>query len=459
MTQGSENGRRNFIKGAGLAGFAGMLGHSATAATPPAAQSAKSMIFLVADGMGTGTLSLAHYWRLRNAGSALNWMQLLERPGVRRALQGTASASSPVTDSAAAGSAWGCGQRINNGAINVNPEGESLEPIFVRAKKAGKLTGCVSTCRITHATPAAFVANVAHRDLEDDIALQYLERGVDVLMGGGRRHFKSEARDLMPAFADKGYAISETLGDLRKLSGQGGPLLGLYYEDHLPYALDRANDASLADIPGLEVMFEAALKRLSGNKAGFVLQVEAGRIDHAGHVNDGAAILHEQLEFDRCIETALEFCEGQPDTLLVVTTDHGTGGCQLNGTGKSYNGSGAALDRLNSVTASLEAIAREVGRVGRLDSAYFKSVTGIDLPEAKVAAFNAQLAEQMDYPAGALADCFQAELEAATAVGWTSHNHTAEHVELAAIGPGANGIPASIENYELHGILCRALEI
>ena len=63
MAQGSENGRRKFVNGAGLAGFAGVLSHSATAATPPAGQSAKNMIFLVADGMGTGTLSLAHYWR------------------------------------------------------------------------------------------------------------------------------------------------------------------------------------------------------------------------------------------------------------------------------------------------------------------------------------------------------------------------------------------------------------
>ena len=234
MNQGSGNSRRNFIKGAGLAGFAGVLGHPATAAESQRGQSAKNMIFLVADGMGTGPLSLARYWRLGNAGLALNWVQLLERPGVRRALQGTASASSPVTDSAAAGSAWGCGQRINNGAINVNPKGESLEPIFVRAKKAGKVTGCVSTCRITHATPAAFVANVAHRDLEDEIALQYLERGVDVLLGGGRRHFKSEARDLLPAFASKGYAISETLGDLRKLSGSDGPLSVSYTHLTLP---------------------------------------------------------------------------------------------------------------------------------------------------------------------------------------------------------------------------------
>ncbi|NCG09453.1 MAG: hypothetical protein GWO81_07835 [Verrucomicrobia bacterium] len=459
MAKVNKNSRRNFIKGASLTGLAGMFTHASVAAEPKVEPSAKNLIFLVADGMGTGTLSLAHYWQLRNKGRPLNWMHLLERRGVRRALQGTASASSPVTDSAAAGSAWGCGQRVNNGSININPRGKSLEPLFVRAKKAGKVIGCVSTCRITHATPAAFVANVAHRDSEDVIAEQYLEREVDVLLGGGRRYFESSTGNRMDAFVKKGYAISKTLGDLQALSGQGGPLLGLYTDDHLPYALDRAQDRALAEIPGLEIMFEAALSRLSDSREGFLLQVEAGRIDHAGHVNDGAAILHEQLEFDRCIETALQFCERHPDTLLIVTSDHGTGGCQLNGAGEAYKNSGAALDGLNSMTASLEAIAGEVKRTGSLYRAYFKSVTGLDLPEEKVAVFNKAFLAGAEYPAGLLADTFKAELGLLTAVGWTSHNHTAEHVELAAIGPGASLIPPYLENYQLHGHICRALGI
>ena len=83
-------------------------------------------------------------------------------------------------------------------------------------------------------------------------------------------------------------------------------------------------------------MFSAALNQLNGMKEGFVLQVEGGRVDHAGHGNDAGGILHEFLEFDACIPIALEFIESHPDTMLVVTTDHGTGGCQLDGAGSAY---------------------------------------------------------------------------------------------------------------------------
>jgi alkaline phosphatase len=452
--------RREFFKGASMLGAASVLtGSGAQAMGTGTLGRAKNLIFLVADGMGTGTLSLAHHWNLRNTKRPLAWVQLLDDTEVIRSMQDTASASSPVTDSAAAGSAWGCGQRVNNGAINMTEKGESLEPILGRAKKAGKATGLVSTCRITHATPAAFAANVSRRNAEDLIASQYLERGIDVILGGGRRYFKTEERDLIQSFQAKGYRYCEDRAGLQKTSAEDDQLLGLFYEDHLPYALDRANDSAMASIPNLEAMFEAALRSLANKKDGFVLQVEGGRIDHAGHVNDAAAILHEQLEFDRCIETALRFCAKDPNTLLIVTTDHGTGGTQLNGAGKSYKDSGAALDRLNLFQSSLEGIGREVERTGVLDGAYFKSATGIELPDSKLAAFNKKYNTDMKYLAGVLADSFKTELMEATAVGWTSHNHTAENVELAALGPGGERIPPFIENHELHGFMCRALEI
>jgi len=163
--------RRQFVKGAGLAGITAALGAQAVSGESDNAQtrskSAKNLIFLVVDGMGKGTLSLAHHWSLRNTGKPLNWIKLYQQPDLKWAQQDTASASSPVTDSAAAASAWGCGQRVANGSINTNSEGASLKPLYTLAKAAGKATGLVSTCRITHATPAGFVANVADRNQED----------------------------------------------------------------------------------------------------------------------------------------------------------------------------------------------------------------------------------------------------------------------------------------------------
>lgn len=225
MSTKSVASRREFLKGVGLLGAsATVIGHQAVAVSPQKPQSlgkAKNLIFLVADGMGTGTLSLANHWKLRAKGEPLHWMQLYNTPGFHSSFQNTASASSPVTDSAAAASAWGSGQRVNNRSLNTSVDGQPLVPLYDYAKKAGKKTGLVSTCKVTHATPAGFAASVLHRDMEDAIALQYLEKGIDCMLGGGRHHFQreavphllpqlaKEAVDLLPQFKAKGYQIVE----------------------------------------------------------------------------------------------------------------------------------------------------------------------------------------------------------------------------------------------------------
>lgn len=407
--------------------------------------------------MGTGTLSLANHWSLRNKDQPCHWMNLYNQPGWKSSLQDTASASSPVTDSAAAGSAWGSGQRVNNRSINYSTSGEELEPIFVTAKNAGKATGLVSTCRITHATSAAFVANMANRDEEDAIAEQYLERELNVYLGGGLRHFQSEKRDLLPAFARKGYDVCLNMQELITLDEKRSRLIGLFSESHMPYAIDRANDPSLSTFPGLEQMFQSALDSLGGRPEGFVLQVEAGRVDHAGHANDPATILQEQLEFDRCIPMAMDFLKQHPDTLVIVTTDHGTGGGQLNGIGHGYNGSGAALDRINRFTASFESLGSLFRIKDHFDPKIFEQATGIKASNEQVDRIQKKLENGSYDLARVLADVFIHELLSTTGVGWTSHDHTGEHVELLATGPGADAIPNRINNNDLHGYMISAL--
>ena len=456
MPSRHSSSRRNFLKGAGLAGAASVFSGACSSSDRP--RIAKNLIFMVADGMGVGTLSYAHHWQLRHRGRALEWMQLLQRPGVRRAFQETASASSPVTDSAAAGSAWGCGQRVNNRSINFSTDGQALKPIFMYAKEAGKATGLVSTCRITHATPASFVANEPHRNAENQIAEQYLERAIDVCLGGGMRHFKREDVDLLEAYEAKGYKLARTKKELIEFAGQW-PLLGLFADSHIPYAIDRANNRDLVETPGLELMFEAALKSLQRCPEGFVLQVEGGRVDHAGHANDPGAILHEQLEFDRCIPIAVEFLKANPDTLIIVTTDHGTGGCQLNGWGDGYADSGPALDRINYFKSSFEAIGKQIEKRGKFDAAYFEQMTGLTVTNAKQKTLNEALAQGVPYISSTIANVFADELINATAIGWTSNNHTSEHVELAALGPGVNRLPIYLKNYELHGFMRQALAL
>jgi alkaline phosphatase len=465
MENASASSRRQFLKLSGLAGAASIIPgctNLATTEVKPAGQ-AKNVIYLMVDGLCNGTVGLAHHWHLRHKATPLNWMQLFEREGLHRAYQDTASANSPVTDSAAAASAWGSGQRVNNGSINIDPSGKSLKPILSYAKEAGKATGLVTSCRITHATPAGFSTNVPKRGMEDAIAQQYLEREIDVLLGGGARHFLQKQEDgsvidYIPQFKAKGYQIVKNASELSAIRG-GGPLLGLFSQSHIPYAIDRQNDRAYKDVPSLVDMFSTALSQLDGAKDGFVLQVEAGRVDHAGHGNDPGGILHEFLEFDACIPIALEFIESHPDTMLVVTTDHGTGGCQLDGAGSAYLDSGPALDRINKLRHSFEWLQQGFEAKGKFDPVLLKTALGIEPTDVQAAIVQAALDSEAQYLSGALNQAFGKQLNELTAVGWTSNKHTSECVELFAFGPGSEAIPAMIKNYEIFAILTNALGI
>ncbi len=472
MSDLQPSSRRSFLKGAGLVGAASLFtakaGHAVSPQKPSHLGSAKNLIFLVADGMGNGTLSLANHWKLRNERAPLNWMDLYQRDGLTFSMQDTASASSPVTDSAAAGSAWGSGQRVNNKSINVSVDGQQLTPIWTYAKQAGKRTGLVTTCRVTHATPAAFSTTVPHRDAEDTIALQYLEREIDVILGGGRMHFDRVGMpgklpgqmlpdvQILPDFSAKGYALAWDRTSLASAKGNDR-LLGLFSDDHVPYAIDRTYDPKLRGVPSLVEMFEAALNHLSASKDGFVLQVEGGRVDHAGHVNDPAAILHEMLDFDACIPLAMKFMEANPDTLVIVTTDHGTGGCQLNGEGQAYADSGPALERINSFRGSLETLEKQCKATGRFNRFAFQRITGIQVTSEQVDLIQDAIDQQVPYLAGVMADVVSDQLGLKTAVGWTSHNHTSEHVPLLAFGPGSEVIPPLIQNNHLFNYMTQAL--
>lgn len=462
----SYHSRRNFIKGAGIAGLATtLLPGQAVAAKAKSGTKARNLIFLVVDGMCNGTLGLVHHWSLRNKGEALNWMQLYERPGLQRCLQDTASNSSPVTDSAAAASAWGCGHRVNNGSLNVDAHGKRHEPIYVRAKRAGKKTGLISTCRVSHATPAGFVANVAHRGQESRIIAQYLERGVDLILGGGARNFIQQQadgseKDYFKKFKDAGYHIARDADQLNRLPANGKPVLGIFSDSHIPYAIDRKNERSLANVPALTDMFRAGLKQMEGAEEGFLLQIEAGRVDHAGHANDPGAILHEQLEFDGCIPIALEYIEKHPDTLLIVTTDHGTGGCQLDGQGLRYGDSGPALERINQFNHSFEWLEKRFRAAGGFSLEPFTLATGITPNEAQTAAIQAAIEDtNLNYLTSKIARIFADELRSISSVGWSSNAHTAECVDLLAFGPGSEQIPGFIQNNQLFGIMTDALRI
>jgi alkaline phosphatase len=146
----------------------------------------KNIIHLVADGMSMGTLTCADHFSYKLRGRGLTWLALMGNPAANFAWVNMRSLNSLVTDSAAAASSWGCGSRVVNGALNQLPDGRSLKTLYELFAQAGWKRGLVTTTEITHATPAGFSANVDERDTGTMIALQYLEREIDLLLGGGQ---------------------------------------------------------------------------------------------------------------------------------------------------------------------------------------------------------------------------------------------------------------------------------
>ncbi|MDR2981594.1 MAG: alkaline phosphatase [Puniceicoccales bacterium] len=469
--------RRSFIKTAASAGALLGLGWNRALAEDATRQSAtnsakaraKNLIFMVADGMNTGSLAAARHYQQLVLEKDNAWLSLFNTQPVVRSLVETSSATGIVTDSSAASSCWGCGQRILNGQVNMSVDGRPLEPICVTARKNGLATGLVTTATATHATPAGFAANSDKRNDEAGIARQYLERKIDIIMGGGVKFFDDT---LQGDFRKGGYSVIKSRQELMSQGDGFAPLLGLFSDSHLAYTIDRNNDADLQEkVPTLAEMASLALRRLSKAPNGFVLQIEGARVDHAAHSNDTAALILDLIAFDEAVAVARDFVEKNPDTLLVITTDHGTGGMNINGVGSNYAKSTDAFKSLGKFKASYSTMR---SRAKSLDAkqlaTYLEQATGIRLKGDKLmgasvalnavkayspAAMEGKSAELAAQGLGSLQQIFKPY----TGVGWTSSNHTGDLVELTALGPCAREFTPFIRNDQVHGILLKALGI
>lgn len=457
-----SSSRRNFLRSALLTTTVLGAEKSLTANETRKASSnqgtAKNVIMMVSDGMGLGSLSLAHSYRQIFEKRLSHWESLYQSRPCVRALAETYSANSIVTDSAAAASAWGSGHRIHNGALNTLPNGEKLETLSQKLKKVGKRIGLVSTATITHATPAGFAVNQSSRGDEAEIAKQYLEREIDVLLGGGQKFFDAA---LLSQYQAASYKVAQTRQELKNLKLEGhDKVLGVFSESHHPYSLDRSNIKELDEaVPTLSEMSEKALNLLNQSKDGFFLMIEGARIDHANHNNDATAAIKEQLEFDDAIGTVLQFIDKNPDTLLIITTDHGCGGPQMNGVNKLktqtmspgiYGMSTQVFHNLSKFTRSFEWLKQQKisGLSGKPLQDALKQYMGIEFTDDEIKKLQGLKFTHLNV---------NELIQPHTGVGWTSNNHTSELVEFCALGPGSSEFPNFIENRQVHEKLLRIL--
>lgn len=309
----------------------------------------RNLIFMVSDGMGPASLSLTRSFRQHVDGLPINDTLTLDQHlwGSSR----TRSSNSLVTDSAAGATAFSCGKKSYNGAISIIPPNyEPCGTVLEAAKRAGYTTGLVVTTDITDATPACFSSHVVIRAMNDDIAAQQIGDGplgrvVDLMLGGGRCHFLpnttsgscrqddydvvSKAKEVFGWNYLNDRAGFDSLEDGENVSF---PLMGLFASRDIPFEIDRRN---MNDVyPSLSEMAQTAIRALEKatekSDKGFFLMIEGSRIDHAAHINDPAAHVHEVIEYDNTFKSVLDFLdESETEGMLVATSDHETGGLAL----------------------------------------------------------------------------------------------------------------------------------
>jgi len=482
--------RRDILKLAGAGAVcllfpSNVLGDSLSGFSP---SKGRGLIFVVGDGMPLGVIRGMHEINTKVWGnSGTNIYSLMGDARSSLGYMETTSLSSIVTDSAPASVAWATGSKTVNGMLSSLPDQRPLKTIMELLKAQGYACGLVTTTRITHATPAAWVSHQMDRDAEDDIALDYLKFKPDVLLGGGSRHFdpsrRKDGKDIFRAFADAGYDVVKDRNSLisKETISSKKPLLGTFNPSHISYYVDRINNHELGSKqPTLAEMTQIALSKLSGNPRGFILQVEAGRIDHANHSNDAWAAIMDTYEMDMTMEVINEYLKANPNTLVIVTSDHGNAGWGINGTGPGYNDATEALKKYKDIKASFEIIRKEMkGKTAKEIRDIFEYYTTFTLSEKEAEMVHESMQPGYEPYPGDFVYQPDATLGKVLShniygkdekgklkrpailrrgnVGFTSTHHTAEEQILLAYGHKARemGIGRYVDNTHLFNVMCR----
>lgn len=285
---------------------------------PPGAQSTEprpgSVILLLADGAGVG------HWTLAN--EAADELAIYRMPV--SGLIETAGSDHQVTASAASATAIATGVRSFVGAVGVGPDSLPRETVLEVAHALGWSTGLVTTASIADATPAAFASHFPSREQYVEILQQMTDLPVTVLLGGGMRVLEREGVDLRSELEDHYTIVRDSAELARVISDTTTTLFGLFAPGEMSPAAERS--------PTLPEMTRAALAVLQRDPDGFFLMVENEGSDTYAHQNLARdVIVNEMLTFDAAVEVALEYHSRHPETLIVVTADHETGGMHLTG--------------------------------------------------------------------------------------------------------------------------------
>lgn len=291
----------------------------------PADEAPKYVFYFIGDGMGMQPVMTAQAY---NRDILKNEQPLLMFQFPIGSWAMTYSASSPITDSAAAGTALSAGYKTNNGMLGVTPDTVAVNSVARELKDRGYGVGIITSVYADDATPGAFYAHVASRGMYYDIDVQAVESGYDFIGGAGMKGLvdtNGNPTDISVLMNQKGIQLVRGVDGIKEiksekvvlLSEEGMPVDNIGYTiDSIPAALT---------LPLITEVCLEHLQRQSPDK--FFMMVEGGNIDHALHGNDAGSAIIEILNFNDALKVAYDFYLSHPDeTLILVSADHDTGG-------------------------------------------------------------------------------------------------------------------------------------
>ena len=444
---------------------------------------AKYVFYFIGDGMGVNQVNAAETY-LGALQGRIGIQPLCFPSFPYSAFVNTQSATNGVTDSAAGGTALACGQKTKNGTLGMLKDlTTSVSSIADWARNSGAAVGITTSVAIDHATPAAFYAHVKERHEQYTIGKQLVESANDFYAGSDFTIPTDPEYPNGPTLYEeanaKGFTISRGYADYQKRAANAKKMILLQSEEaskadrySIPYALDRKDgDLTLTDITRAGIDF---LMKKQGEKNGFFMMIEGGKIDWACHAND-LAFIPELIDMDNAVKVAYDFYKQHPDeTLIIVTADHETGGIVLSRGLYEIN-----LAAVGNQRITIEKLGKELHKMHdvkgdklvwddvktfladnfgfwdkisltdeqtqRLESAFKKIMDGTSKDQRTLYQNDDELAVTVR---SIMSECAQ--------VGWHVTSHSNGYVPCFAIGAGAEQIHGRIDNTEIPKIVAKA---
>jgi len=268
----------------------------------------KNVILLISDGAG-----FSEFWAAATANggylNATNFKHI--------GFSNTAPANDYNTDSAAGATAMATGEKTNNRYIGMDANGRKIPDLPEILAEMGIRSGIVSNDRLTGATPSSFFAHRSERDQSDSIASDLQYSPASLLIGGYHETLGANQDAILNRVKSAGFEVYKGLGTLPA-----------YSKNKKVICFD--NDRPKDNFRLIENAFDESVKYLSAdNKKGFFLVMEGAKIDGGGHSNRIKQCIDEYLSFDQVIGKAMKFADDNGETLVLVTSDHETGGLIL----------------------------------------------------------------------------------------------------------------------------------